>query len=140
MKGGIIFLPVWDRFFSFWCYHLKKSFHELYKAYSTTFSQIVLACPSVIKFQSPSWWKRKEGKERKLHSPLSTVYRAKPWVRYRFCVCTQSCLTLWDPMDCSPPGSSVHGTFQERILEWVARPSSWPRNWTWVSCISCIGR
>ena len=32
----------------------------------------------------------------------------------------QSCLTLWDPMDCSPPGSSVHGIFQARILEWVA--------------------
>ena len=33
---------------------------------------------------------------------------------------TQSCPTLCDPMDCSPPGSSVHGTFQARILEWVA--------------------
>ena len=32
----------------------------------------------------------------------------------------QSCLTLCDPMDCSPPGSSVHGTSQARILEWVA--------------------
>ena len=33
---------------------------------------------------------------------------------------TQSCLTLHDPMDCSLPGSSVHGSFQARILEWVA--------------------
>ena len=33
---------------------------------------------------------------------------------------TQSCLTLCDPMDCSPPGSSVHGILQARILEWVA--------------------
>ena len=33
---------------------------------------------------------------------------------------TQSCLTLCDPMDCSLPGSSVHGIFQARILEWVA--------------------
>ena len=33
---------------------------------------------------------------------------------------TQSCLTLIDPMNCSPPGSSVHGIFQARILEWVA--------------------
>ena len=33
---------------------------------------------------------------------------------------TQSCLTLSDPMDCSPPGSSVHGIFQTRALEWVA--------------------
>ena len=33
---------------------------------------------------------------------------------------SQSCLTLFDPMDCSPPGSSVHGILQARILEWVA--------------------
>ena len=47
-------------------------------------------------------------------------------------------------MDCSPPGSSVHGIFQARILEWVAisssKGSSWPRDWTHVSCISCTGR
>ena len=51
----------------------------------------------------------------------------------------QSCPTLWDPMDCSPPGFSVHGIFQERILEWVAisfsRGSSPPRDWTQVSSI-----
>ena len=53
---------------------------------------------------------------------------------------TQSCLTLCDLMDCSPPGSSVHGILQARILEWVAisfsRGLSQPRDWTWVSCIS----
>ena len=37
---------------------------------------------------------------------------------------TQLCLTLCDPMDCSPPGSSIHGTFQARILEWAAIPFS----------------
>ena len=37
---------------------------------------------------------------------------------------TQSCLTLSDPVDCSPPGSSVHGILQARILEWVAMPFS----------------
>ena len=36
------------------------------------------------------------------------------------CVLTQSCLTLCNPMDCSPPDTSVHGIFQERILEWAA--------------------
>ena len=36
----------------------------------------------------------------------------------------QSCLTLWDPMDCSPSGSSVHGILQARILEWIAIPFS----------------
>ena len=40
------------------------------------------------------------------------------------CVHTQLCLTLYDPMDCSPPGSSVHGIFQARKLEWVAISSS----------------
>ena len=35
----------------------------------------------------------------------------------------QSCLTLPDPMDCSPPASTVHGILQARILEWVAMPS-----------------
>ena len=43
-------------------------------------------------------------------------------------------------MDCNPPGSSVHGLLQARILEWVAIPnsrgSSWPREWTQVSCIT----
>ena len=50
----------------------------------------------------------------------------------------QSCLTLCHPMDCSPPGSSVHEIFQARILEWVvisfSRGSSQPRAWTQVSC------
>ena len=53
---------------------------------------------------------------------------------------TQSCLTLYNPMNCSPPGSSVHGIFQARILERVAisfsRGSSGPRNRTQVSCIA----
>ena len=50
----------------------------------------------------------------------------------------QSCPTLCDPMDCSLPGSSVHGFLQARILEWVAIPfsreSSQSRNQTQVSC------
>ena len=36
----------------------------------------------------------------------------------------QSCLTFCNPMDCGPPGSSVHGILQARVLEWVAVPSS----------------
>ena len=40
------------------------------------------------------------------------------------CVCDQSCPTLCDPMDCSLSGSSFHGIFQTRILEWVAIPFS----------------
>ena len=52
----------------------------------------------------------------------------------------QSCPTLCDPVDCSPPGSSVHGILQARILEWVttlsSRGSSQPRDWTQVSGIT----
>ena len=53
---------------------------------------------------------------------------------------TQSCLTLCDPVDCSPPGSSIHEILQARILEWVAisfsRGSSRPKDRTQVSCIA----
>ena len=55
---------------------------------------------------------------------------------------TQLCPTLCNPIDCSPPGSSVHMIFLGRILEWVAisfsRGSSQSRNQTRASCISCI--
>ena len=57
-----------------------------------------------------------------------------------FILVAQSCPTLCNSVDCSPPGSSVHGILQARILKWVAIPfsrgSSWPRDWTWVSCIA----
>ena len=54
----------------------------------------------------------------------------------------QLCTSFWDPMDCSPPGSSVHGILQARILEWVAMPSSrgssQPRDGTFCSRdVSC---
>ena len=52
----------------------------------------------------------------------------------------QSCPTVCNPVDCSPPGSSIHGILQARILECVAisfsRGSSWPRDRTQVSCIT----
>ena len=56
----------------------------------------------------------------------------------------QFCPTLCDPMDCSPPGSSVHGILQARIMEWVAMPSSRGssqlRDQTHVFYVSCTGR
>ena len=54
----------------------------------------------------------------------------------------QSCPTLCNSMDCSPPGSPVHGILQASILELFAlffpRGSFWPKDWTRVSCHSCI--
>ena len=61
-------------------------------------------------------------------------------VFFSCCLVAKSCPTLCDPMGCSPLGSSVHGIPQASILEWVAssfsRGSSWPGNWTGVSCIA----
>ena len=72
------------------------------------------------------------------------------FVKYFFCISWDDhmllilmlwcmCLNLRNPMDCSLPGSSLHGILQARILEWVAisvsRRSSQPRVWTWISCI-----
>ena len=60
-----------------------------------------------------------------------------------FCY-AQSCLTLCNPMVCSLSGSSVQGSSQARILEWVtssySRRSSRSRDQTHISCVSCIGR
>ena len=65
----------------------------------------------------------------------------------RVCACVKSLqlsLTFCDPLDYSPPVSSVHGIFQARIPEWVAisssRGSSQPKDQTHVSYVSCIGR
>ena len=63
---------------------------------------------------------------------------------FLICMCSvaQWRLTLCDPLDCSLPGSSVHGIFQAKVLEWVAisfsRGSYWSRDWTHISCIFCI--
>ena len=58
--------------------------------------------------------------------------------------CTHMSNSTCDPKDYSPPGSSGHGILQARILEWVAisfsRASSWPRDWTHISHVSCTGR
>ena len=56
----------------------------------------------------------------------------------------QSCPTPCDSMDCNPPGPSDHEIFQARILERIAifssRGSSWSRDWTCISYVSCIGK
>ena len=62
------------------------------------------------------------------------------WLEKVKVLVTEACPTLCHPMDCSPPGSSVHGILQARMLEWVAIPfcrgSSQQRDRTWVSWIA----
>ena len=71
---------------------------------------------------------------------LSKKFLGPMWLYV--CEVAQLCLTLWYPMDCSLPGSSFHGTFQARVLEWAAisfsRESSRTRDQTQISCI--VGR
>ena len=79
--------------------------------------------------------RRKRPVENKPRTIKKTVTGSWKWK-----LVTQSCPTLCDPMDHSPPGSSVHGILQARVLEWVAtsfsRGSSWPRDQTRVSWIA----
>ena len=81
--------------------------------------------------------KRSEGTVNPLCLPWNTEIKCKPT-----CCCyllTKLCPTLCNSMDYGPPGSSVHGILQARILEWGAistsRGSSRPRDWSRISCI-----
>ena len=78
-------------------------------------------------------------------SKIGSPFKSKAFIYLKIFVkvkllVTQSPLTLCDPMDYSLSNSSVHGTLQTRILEWVVIPfsrgSSQPRNRTWVSCVA----
>ena len=72
------------------------------------------------------WWLLSQGAE--LRSRVQSMQSESESV-------SSLIMSLCNPMDCSPPGSSVKGTSQPRILEWVAisfsRRSSWLRDWTW---------
>ena len=85
--------------------------------------------------------------QRSFNRALSTQHRPQlPSKHIHHCVCVYVCVLaaqlclICDPLDCSPPGSSIHGILQARTLEWVAMPSSrgssQPKDWTWVSCIA----
>ena len=84
-------------------------------------------------FNSPIWPVLKSGKNDWLlmvdHHSFNVVGILLRTLKMKVLV-TQSCLTLWNPVDCSLPGSSFHGILQARILEW----GPWPRDQTWVSC------
>ena len=98
------------------------------------------------------WWKRGMGEIGQISLTLPQSYLKKkedlPVNLFTFFfvqLCArakslQSCSALCDPMDCSLPGSSVHGILQARILEWAAMPSSrrssWHRDRTPGSCIA----
>ena len=93
----------------------------------------------------PAWkipWTEEPGRLHTVHG----VWRVgQEWMTEHVHIYTrvsisQSCLTLWDPLDCSLPGSSIHGIFQARILEWIAisfsRGSSRPSHRIQVSLVA----
>ena len=89
-----------------------------------------------------AWWAAVHGvtqsrTQLKRLSSSSSSIKSHPFSKNKsVCLVAQSCPTLSNPVDCSPPGSSVHEILQARILEWVAisfsRGSSWPRDRTQI--------
>ena len=79
--------------------------------------------------------------ERQTYNPCVTCPVLYKWAMHAACSVAS---VLWDPKDCSLPGSSVHGILQARILEWVSMPSSRGssrlRDRTRLSCVYWIGR
>ena len=92
-----------------------------------------------------SAWPLRVEKHASVHCPQRKNTLIKLWVNYMMCVHSQLYPTLCNPMDCSLLGSSVHGIFQARILEWVAISYSREgilqnQDQTHISSISCTGR
>ena len=99
--------------------------------------------PEVWSYSLAQWW---GWVPTQLSAWLGPEGHIQGWCRVPSAIRIESlsCVWLCDLMDCSPPGSSVHGILQARILECVAilfsRGSSWLRDWTWLSCIEPPGK
>ena len=102
--------------------------------------EVLQDCPHLIAFSLALLWTWNAP------APGLVVYCSlgnKDFFKIEVCVCAKSlqlCLSLCNPMDCSPPGSFVHGVSWARILEWVtiffSRGSSQPKDRTCVSCLA----
>ena len=131
-QAGVIhwsfLLPLW----SLLSYLICTSLSSPWAPYSTAFSKDIMV------FSGPSCG-RKGHQAFNLTVISANIHFSIGKSEVKWSEVAQSCPTLCDPIDSSRPGSSVHGIFQARILEWVAiffsRGSSWPRDWIWLSCI-----
>ena len=107
----------------------------IYSISVTVFVKTMSYCIAQVIIFSTQWQIIME-KYEKEYVYIHYIYVYRNVCVYAYWV-TQLCLTLCDPMDCSPPGFSVQQIFQARILEWVALSSSmgsfWPRSWTPIS-------
>ena len=102
-----------------------------------------LEFPSLSEFSSLLWSTQSKALMDVKYLALYLPRSKKKYVCFR-AKSLQLCLMFCNPMDCSPPGSSVHGIIQSRLLEWVAIPfsrgSSWLRDGTRVAYAFCTGR
>ena len=94
-------------------------------------------CKTCMLNTEKCWWRKL--KNFYINEKIYCAYGLKDDVKMS-CMHAQSLQTLCDPVDCSPPGSSVHGILQTRVLEWITMPSSrgsfQPRDWTLLSYVS----
>ena len=72
------------------------------------------------------------------HQPRNNVFEIPPPAAAAAAKSLQSCLTLWDPIDGSPPGSPIPGILQARTLEWVA--ISFSNAWKWKVKVQSLSR
>ena len=110
---------------------------------------------SVLTPRQAQWGREAASNATEVTAPSASIFTMQGWAPLQrvtargeallfSCCCSlpKLCPTLCDPMDCSPPGSSVYGILQTRILEWVSTAfpgrSSWPRTRTPVSCKSPV--
>ena len=74
-----------------------------------------------------AWWATVHGvakSQTRLTFSFFICLKLSSWYQYSEILVVQLCLTLCDPLNCSPPGSSIHGILQARTLEWIAIPFS----------------
>ena len=136
-------VPIVRKFFLYFIWHLSLSFSFFY------FHSFVLVwlwttkhtCLLQCKYLSAVWRHFSSLPWSFLFPDKMSVFLDVP---HEMCVCVCSVTkALCNPIDCSPPGSSVHRIFQTRILEQVSisyfRGPSLPRDQTGVSCVACLG-
>ena len=101
---------------------IRKVFHSSISGYQIHLTSVNTLIPAFLDFHKTCY----EGKQIKMDwSKLKRCSNLFLCIERHQSEVTQSCLTLCDPVDCSPPGSSVHRILQARILEWVAISFSW---------------
>ena len=104
--------------------------HGIAKSWTWLSDVHLLPWLTYIQLNCRQWSSHYGSSSRSLHAILHTHPEHTPGFPQYACVCVQLCPVLCDPMNCNPPGSSVHGIFQASILEWVA--ISFSRGSFWI--------